>query len=116
MKPEVRSRVTEVSYCALPDDDINAEQLRVRVQWRGAGRYAVLLRSLCLATDGTWEYEHISSERTEEWLNTHRFGYDEACALAAAAALTVTCNGLNAEALMAWAERHRTDPGAPTDR
>lgn len=108
----VASRTTEVSYCALPEDDINAEQVRVRVQWRGAGRYAVLHRSFCLATDGTWEYEHIPSERTDEWLSTHRFSFDEACTLAEAAALTVTCNGLNAEQLLAWAEQRRTASGS----
>jgi hypothetical protein len=112
MTLKVTSRTTEVSYCALPEDDVNAYQVTVKVAWRGAGQYAVLHRSFCLSTDGAWDYEHLPSERTDEWLATHRFGFDEACALAEAVALTVTCNGLNAEALLAWAERRRMDSGS----
>lgn len=112
MTLEVKSRVTEVSYCALPEDDINAMQVTVQVQWRGGGRYAVIHRSMCLSADGEWDYESIPSERTDEWKVAHRFSYEEACSLAEKAALTVTCNGLNAEALLAWAEQRRTNSGS----
>lgn len=107
MTLQVRSRTTEVTYCALPEDDINSPQLMVSVQWRGGERYAVLHRGFCLGADGEWDYESIPSERADEWKATHRFGFEEACALAEKAALTVTCNGLNAQAMLAWAEQRR---------
>lgn len=109
MTLSVTSRTTEVSYCALPEDDINAYQLTVTVSWRGDGRYAVMHRNYCLGADGEWDYESTPSERADEWKATHRFSFDEACALAEAAALTVTCNGLNAEAMLAWVERRRKE-------
>lgn len=61
--------------------DVEVRHFTLTVVARGAGRYAVIDRAgQALATDGTWSYESIPSERRAEWLDAHRFTRDEAVA------------------------------------
>lgn len=91
--PTVHALVTEVIFSALPDDHPDRDLFEVKVAWRGRDRYAVLRRSRCLGRDGTWDYESIPSERTDDWIATHRFAYDEALKLAHQACQGITVNG-----------------------
>lgn len=77
----------------------------VKVEWRGSDRYAVKRRSQCLATDGTWDYEQVPSERTDDWIATHRFSYDEALRLARQACLEAKVNGMTVDDVLAEAGR-----------
>lgn len=79
---EVHMRISEVTVSALPEDDVNHKLFSVKVSWRGGDRYAVERSGQCLGSDGEWDYEVSPSEREDEWNATHRFSYDQACALA----------------------------------
>lgn len=104
-EPAVHSRITEVTFCALPETDINHGSYAVQVTWRGDDRYAVKRHSQCLGADGTWDYEARPSDREDEWLAEHRFDYDTACALAAKACQHVVVNGITVTDALARAAR-----------
>jgi len=90
--PAVRATTYEVS--CLPPDNINAFSYTIRVEWRVEGRWAVLRNGhQSLSVDGAWDYEHIPSERRDEWLETHRFDLDTALQLAQEQAPLLRCNG-----------------------
>lgn len=89
--PTVRPTRFEVS--CLPPDSVAGQVFALSVEWRGNDRWAVLRRGSCLAQDGTWDYEHIPSERRDDWLDEHRFDLDTAIRLATEQAPLVTCNG-----------------------
>jgi hypothetical protein len=87
---------TEYTVNAIPEgvDEFNRDLFEIKVEWRGKGRWAVVKRGhWCLSTDGEWDLESIPSERTDEWLSTHRFDLDTALTLAKEAAPHVTVNG-----------------------
>lgn len=90
---EIHARVTEVTFSAIPEDNINHGLYAVTVEWRGGEMYAVKRLSQVLCVDGEWDYEPIPSNRDDEWIATHRFSYDEAYQLAAKAAPDVVVNG-----------------------
>lgn len=91
--PGTVARVTEVTVCALPETNINHDLYAIKVAWRGDERYAVFRHSQCLGIDGEWSYELNPSSREDDWIATHRFGYDEALRRAVEAAPHVTVNG-----------------------
>lgn len=90
----VHSRLTEITFSALPEDNINHGIYSVTVTWRGGEHYAVKRLSQCLGADGTWDYEPSPSNRDDEWIAEHHFDYDTACRLAAEACRHITVNGL----------------------
>lgn len=99
----VHTRVTEVSVSAVPFDDPESTLFTLTVSWRGGETYAVLKRGHWnLGTDGEWDFEVLPSERTDEWIATHRFSYDEALELAVKHAPSMTCNGQTVEQYLAW--------------
>jgi hypothetical protein len=101
----VHMRVTEVTVSAVPETNINHGHFSIAVAWRGPGDvYAVIRFGQCLATDGTWDYEPNPSSRTDEWIATHRFPYDQAVALAATAAQFLTVNGFTVADILAAAK------------
>lgn len=55
--------------------------------------WAIRRRRLCLDRHGKWSHEPISYERSDEWLDAHRFDLDTALKLAEQAAPKVTVNG-----------------------
>lgn len=103
--PNVHVRVTEVTISALPEDNVNHGIYAVQVQWRGDDRYAVKQHGLVLGADGEWDYEPTPSSREDDWIATHRFGYDEAFERAVQAAPHVTVNGFTVADSLARAAR-----------
>ena len=103
----VYTRLTEMTVCALPEENVNHGHYAITVQWRGGETYAVKRHSLVLGADGKWDYEPMPSSRDDAWIATHRFSYDEACRLAVEAAPHVTVNGHTVADVLAAAERRR---------
>lgn len=102
----IHSRVTEVTVCALPEDNINHGAYAITVQWRGGETYAVCRFRHCLSVHGEWDFESRPSDRDDGWLADHRFSYDEAMRRAAEEAPKVVVNGHTvADALAAKADR-----------
>lgn len=102
----VHMRVTEVTISAVPEDNVNHGHFSIAVAWRGPGDvYAVTRHRQCLAADGTWDYEPQPSSRTDEWIASHRFPYEQAVALAAAAVQFLTVNGFTVADVLAAANK-----------
>jgi hypothetical protein len=107
---DVHMRVTEVTLSAIPEDNVNHPHFSIQVAWRGPGDvYAVKRHSQVLGADGTWDYEPRPSSRTDEWIATHRFPYEQAVALAAAAVQFLTVNGFTVADVLARAPRPAED-------
>lgn len=98
---EIDVRTTEYTVCALPDDHIDAGIFSITVAYRGAGLWAVLRGKRCLGADGTWDWEPIPSDRTDEWKAAHRFDEKTAVQLACEAAPKLVINGLTPERILA---------------
>jgi hypothetical protein len=65
----------------------------------------------CLSSNGTWDFEHTPSERTDEWIATHRFDFDAAQELAKQHARLMHVNGFTvADAFRMQAKRKETRP------
>lgn len=95
-EPAVNVTATTYTVSVLPDDNIDHDTYAITVEARGNGLWAVLRHRWCLGSDGEWEFEPIPSERTDEWLASHRFPLDEAVELARRAAPKVRVNGMTA--------------------
>ncbi|ONK09484.1 hypothetical protein [Streptomyces sp. MP131-18] len=93
MSAPARIQPTRYEVNCLPEDDINGHSFALAVEYRGRDRWAVVRHGQCLGADGTWSYESVPSERTDEWLDHHRFDLGTALRLALAAAPSVTVNG-----------------------
>jgi hypothetical protein len=81
----VNVRPVAFDVCCLPDDHPERYSFALKVVSRdlAGGMWAVLDRAdRCLSVAGEWEYEHIPSERTDEWKATHRFTKSRALELA----------------------------------
>lgn len=91
--PEPTVHVTSYAVSCLPEDDPATRHFTLKIEYRGAGRWAVLDSPFCLNASGEWDYEHLPSERTEEWLTEHRFDLDTALRLAKEQAPRMTVNG-----------------------
>ena len=79
-----------------PEGYIGLSAWALKVAYRGRDRWAVLHHGLCLSTTGTWDYESSPTNREDEFLATHRFGFREALDLAEKAAPDITVNGRTA--------------------
>jgi hypothetical protein len=66
------------------------------MQMDGTELWAARWMGRCLNRRGQWDLEPIPSDRTDRWLASHRFPFDEAMRLAEKAAPDVTVNGLRA--------------------
>jgi hypothetical protein len=95
------AQVTEYRLSLLPDDDLDSQAFEVKVAYRGRDLWAVTRHTLCLASDGTWDYEPSPSNREDDWLVTHRFPLDEALRLADAALPSIKVNGTTAADVLA---------------
>jgi hypothetical protein len=91
--PTAHVRAAEYVVNCLPETDINASAFEITVAYRGRGLWAVKRHGSCLSIGGEWHYEHIPSEREDEWIAEHRFPLDRALELARAAAPDVIVNG-----------------------
>lgn len=84
---------TRYVVSCFPPDSEEGGHFNLAVEYRGRGLWAVVRLGQCLSRTGTWDYESIPSERTDEWLADHRFDLDTALKLAKEAAPLVTVNG-----------------------
>lgn len=91
---------TRYTVSLLPETALEYTVFAISVERRVPGGWAVLRNSWCLSADGEWEFEPRPSERTDEWIASHRFTVDRAIELAKAAAHDVTVNGWTAAKLL----------------
>jgi hypothetical protein len=90
---DVEVRVTQYEVSAVPEGNIDYPHFVVRVERRGADKWAAVRHQQCLSASGEWSVELRSSSREDEWLTEHRFDLDTALRMAQDAALKVTVNG-----------------------
>jgi hypothetical protein len=100
---------TRYEVTCYPYDDINRSSLEVTVEYRGRGKWAVLLRTRCLGADGEWDWERLPSERADDWLAEHRFELDDALRRAKEIAPTLTLNGSTIDEVVALEDRRRAE-------
>lgn len=91
---EVRSSVL---LSVFPPDSELFRHLSVAVEWRGRDAYAIVHNKRTLNRAGEWEYETQPSSRTDEYLATSRFSYEDALTLARAVVPRLTLMGLTAD-------------------
>ncbi|QKW31456.1 hypothetical protein HUT11_35425 (plasmid) [Streptomyces seoulensis] len=91
--PAANIKAVEYTINCLPDDDLDSHLFEIRVQYRGAGRYAVIRNGSCLGIDGTWDQGIKEYDRGQKWLDNHRFDLYTALCLAQEQAPLVTVNG-----------------------
>lgn len=72
--------------------DMATRHFRVKVEWRGGGRW-VVVHSLCLWNGDDWEYEPTNSSQDDAFRSRTGFTRDEACTLAQQLADTVELDG-----------------------
>lgn len=97
----VRAAATTYTVSMLPFDHIDNDTFAITVEKRSEDLWAVIHHRTCLGTDGKWDYESIPSERTDEWLATHRFDLVTALRLAREAAPKIRVNGFTAQQIAA---------------
>ncbi|RIH58225.1 hypothetical protein D3C59_33845 [Streptomyces sp. SHP22-7] len=91
--PEPVVQATQYVVSCLPEGDINRRHYTLNVAYRGEDTWAVIDPPHCLSNTGDWDYEHVPSERTDEWIATHRFDLDTALRLAKEQARLIIVNG-----------------------
>lgn len=92
--PQVRATAYTVTMFREPTIDSHVFDLTI--EETAPNRWAVRHLGSCLSSVGEWEHEPISSSRTDEWLNAHRFPFPLAREMAEFAAPEVTVNGYRA--------------------
>lgn len=109
---EVWLRATQYEVSVFPDSmrndpssALDAHQWVITVADRGEDRWAVIQgpdgsHCMVLGTDGDWDMEPRPSSRSDEWIATHRFSYEDAIRHARDQAAKVTFNGLSAAGIL----------------
>lgn len=106
--PEPVARATQYAVNCLPEDGIDSHVFEITVEYRGRDRWAVKRHSQVLGADGSWDWEMRSSEREDDWLDSHRFDLDTALRLAKEQAPLVTVNGHTVADALRMAEQRRS--------
>jgi hypothetical protein len=110
--PEPTVQATEYAVNCLPEDGLDSHVFEVRVQYRGAGRYAVIKHGqMCLGADGTWDHGVKEYDRGDAWLDAHRFDLDTALRLAKEQAPLVTVNGYTVADALRMADKRAGSHG-----
>ncbi|MEU6054278.1 hypothetical protein ABZ829_28135 [Streptomyces xanthochromogenes] len=113
--PEPTVRAVEYTVSCVPEDNLDSHSFELRVQYRGAGQYAVIRHGhSCLGADGTWDQGIKPYGRGDEWLAAHRFDLDTALRLAKAAAPHVTVNGFTVTDALAMQQKRAERDGGPS--
>lgn len=98
----------QVSVWPRGGETVNSGTWSVTVAYRGRDKWAVLRGGpgsrTCLGTGGEWDYEPGNSNREDDWLAAHRFGLDDALALAREHAPKVSVMGKTALDILAMEE------------
>lgn len=89
----INTRVTAYEVCALPEHYGAWHHFMLTVEYRGDDRWAVSRHGTCYDRNGNQEYESLPTSRSEAYLIRFRFPLDEALAIAARIAPTITING-----------------------
>ena len=105
---DVRVQPTEYTVNCLPEDDHDGHSFGITVQYRGAGRWAVVHLGSCLGTDGEWDFGVKEYDRGDDWLDAHRFDEATALELAKKAAPHITVNGFTVDDALAMHARRQT--------
>jgi hypothetical protein len=94
--------VTQYTVAILTEADcVDWFAWDIYVEKRGRGRWAVSRGGgIVLSDEGRWVVEPINSERTDEWLDHHRFDRHTALRLAGEQALTLRINGYTAQDIL----------------
>lgn len=104
--PEPTVQAVEYTVNCLPEDDLDSHVFAITVQYRGAGRYAVIQHGqMCLGADGTWDHGVKEYDRGDAWLDAHRFDLDTALRLAKEQAPRVTVNGFTVADALAMRQK-----------
>lgn len=111
--PELDPIITQYTVSALPEGHINYHLFSVTVdrlpQRDGSVMWAVRRMRYCLTADGSWDWEHTPSGRTDEWLASHRHDLETALRLAREAAAHITVNGLSVDDVLARTARRQSE-------
>ncbi len=100
-----RIYTTQQKVICIPLTVSEAGRWAITVEYRSPGKWAVLFDGDCLGRDGLWTWEPSPSNRTDQWLEDHRFTEPEALGLAASWAPLVEINGMTAPQ---WFEHKHT--------
>ncbi|MFF7190561.1 hypothetical protein ACFZAR_36325 [Streptomyces sp. NPDC008222] len=103
--PEATAQATQYVVSCVPEGHINRHHFTLNVAYRGNGSWAVIDAPHCLSVNGTWDFEHVPSERTDEWIADHRFDLDTALRLAKEQAPLITVNGHTVSDVLALREK-----------
>lgn len=80
---DVTVRPTRYEVTAVPEGSHRSwSSYRITVEYRGADRWAVCHRGMCLGADGEWDAEVRVGDQTDAWLRARRFDLDTALRLA----------------------------------
>jgi hypothetical protein len=104
--PRVYQTLASTEVSIMPEDMQDRRNFTITIARTSPGRFAIRWLGDCLSRDREWEYEHIPSERRDDWLETHRFGYDEALKIAREMAPTLAVNGRTVQDWMAFVRSH----------
>ena len=108
--PTPTVQATQYVVSCLPEGAEGRHSFTLNVAYRGNGLWAVIDTPYCLNIDGTWDFEHTPSERTDEWITSHRFDLDTAMDLARKHARLMHVNGFTvADALAMEKKRAEAD-------
>jgi hypothetical protein len=91
LAPQVRATAYTVTMFREPTIDCHV--FDITVEETAPGRWAVRHLGSCLSSVEEWDYEPISSSRTDEWLDEHRFPFPLTREMAERAAPDVVVNG-----------------------
>lgn len=106
--PQATVQAIKYLVSCIPEGADARSSLTLSVEYRGDDLWAVMDYPHCLSADGTWDFEHTPSERTDEWIATHRFDLDTALTLARQHAPLLHVNGFTVSDVLA-VEKKRAD-------
>jgi hypothetical protein len=109
--PKVDFRIASYEVCCVPFNNINRRHWVIKVEHRGFERWSVTHEGSFLGRDGWWSDGCADGESYDQWLDDHRFGEQEAIALATHWAPKVKSMGKNAAELAMW-ERDLDESGS----
>lgn len=108
MNAELPIHIEVVGYIVscLPEGDPERHHLSIKIDRTAPNRWALRWHGECLnIRTREWEYEHIPSERTDEWLADHRVNdFSEAKRIACELAPALTIGPYDVAGFLVWRE------------
>lgn len=109
--PTATVQATKYLVSCIPEGTDGRSSFTLSVEYRGDDRWAVMDHPHCLSADGAWDFEHIPSERTDEWIANHRFDLDTALDLARKNAPLLHANGFTVSDVLAMEKKRAERDG-----